>query len=94
MLLYVPPSVQIGSDAPTLMWYVIRFLVACSNLIEAHITRIHGGSFVSGSATGPGLDGSILATNSDAIIAVVQYRLGAVSNLNISRFRVILIVSL
>lgn len=58
MLLYVPPSVQIGSDAPTLMW-------------------IHGGSFVSGSATGPGLDGSILATNSDAIIAVVQYRLGA-----------------
>ncbi|CCM03627.1 uncharacterized protein FIBRA_05771 [Fibroporia radiculosa] len=58
MILYVPPSVQPGSDAPTLVW-------------------IHGGSFISGSATAPGLDGSILATNTEAIVAVVQYRLGA-----------------
>ncbi|KAF9469230.1 alpha/beta-hydrolase [Collybia nuda] len=38
---------------------------------------IHGGSFVVGSATGPGLDGSKLAIATDSIVAVVQYRLGA-----------------
>jgi carboxylesterase type B len=40
---------------------------------------IHGGSFVVGGATDPGLDGSALATATNAIVAVVQYRLGAVS---------------
>ncbi|OBZ69107.1 Para-nitrobenzyl esterase [Grifola frondosa] len=38
---------------------------------------IHGGSFTSGSATGPGLDGSALAAATNSIVAVVQYRLGA-----------------
>ncbi|KAH8117062.1 alpha/beta-hydrolase [Phellopilus nigrolimitatus] len=38
---------------------------------------IHGGSFIVGSATGPGLDGSALAQATGSIIAVVQYRLGA-----------------
>ncbi|TDL24934.1 alpha/beta-hydrolase [Rickenella mellea] len=37
---------------------------------------IHGGSFIEGSATGPGLDGSKLAVATGSIIAVVQYRLG------------------
>jgi carboxylesterase type B len=32
-----------------------------------------------GSATNPGLDGSALALATDSIIAVIQYRLGAVS---------------
>lgn len=41
--------------------------------------RIHGGSFIEGSATGAGLDGSALATATDSIVAVIQYRLGAVS---------------
>ena len=41
--------------------------------------RIHGGSFISGSATGPGLDGTNLAKATNSIVAVVQYRLGAVS---------------
>ncbi|EJF66136.1 alpha/beta-hydrolase [Dichomitus squalens] len=40
-------------------------------------TWIHGGSFVSGSATGPGLDGSKLAAATQSIVAVIQYRLGA-----------------
>lgn len=31
-----------------------------------------------GSATGPGLDGSALALATDSIVAVIQYRLGAV----------------
>ncbi|KAJ6617382.1 alpha/beta-hydrolase [Mycena sp. CBHHK59/15] len=38
---------------------------------------IHGGSFISGSATDPGLDGSNLAIATQSIIAVIQYRLGA-----------------
>lgn len=41
--------------------------------------RVHGGSFMVGSATNPGLDGSALALATDSIIAVIQYRLGAVS---------------
>lgn len=38
---------------------------------------IHGGSFTSGSATGPGLDGSKLATATQSVVVVIQYRLGA-----------------
>ncbi|CAL1705646.1 unnamed protein product [Somion occarium] len=38
---------------------------------------IHGGSFTFGSANGPGLDGSKLATATNSIVAVIQYRLGA-----------------
>ena len=40
-------------------------------------SRIHGGSFVVGSASGPGLDGSTLAAATGSIVAVIQYRLGA-----------------
>lgn len=40
--------------------------------------RIHGGSFISGSATAPGLNGTLLANRMGAIVVVVQYRLGAV----------------
>jgi len=58
MIIYVPSSVTVGSNAPALMW-------------------IHGGSFISGSATGAGLDGSALATATESIVAVIQYRLGA-----------------
>lgn len=39
--------------------------------------RIHGGSFIVGSASGPGLDGAALAEATGSIVAVVQYRLGA-----------------
>ncbi|KAJ7085678.1 alpha/beta-hydrolase [Mycena belliarum] len=38
---------------------------------------IHGGSFISGSATAPGLSGSKLAIATNSIVAVMQYRLGA-----------------
>ncbi|KAG6917923.1 hypothetical protein DXG01_000360 [Tephrocybe rancida] len=58
MILYVPPSLTLLSNAPTIMW-------------------VHGGSFIVGSATGPGLDGSKLAVATNSIVAVVQYRLGA-----------------
>lgn len=77
MILYVPSSVTAGSNAPALVWYL-------SNLVFMELppdgcNRIHGGSFVEGSATGAGLDGSALATATGAIVAVIQYRLGAVS---------------
>ncbi|KAI8989742.1 alpha/beta-hydrolase [Trametes punicea] len=38
---------------------------------------IHGGSFVTGSASDAGLDGSKLAAATNSIVAVIQYRLGA-----------------
>lgn len=38
---------------------------------------VHGGSFLVGSATGAGLDGSQLASATNSIVAVIQYRLGA-----------------
>ncbi|KXN92182.1 Crystal protein [Leucoagaricus sp. SymC.cos] len=38
---------------------------------------IHGGSFILGSASAAGLDGSSLAIATNSIVAVVQYRLGA-----------------
>ena len=45
-----------------------------------HDRRIHGGSFVSGSATAPELDGTRLSIATGAIVVVIQYRLGAVRN--------------
>lgn len=44
--------------------------------------RIHGGSFIVGSATGPGLNGAALAQATGSIVAVVQYRLGALGFLS------------
>lgn len=47
----------------------------CSLLIDP---RIHGGSFIVGGASAAGLDGSTLALATNSIVAVIQYRLGAV----------------
>ncbi|KAJ3744994.1 alpha/beta-hydrolase [Lentinula detonsa] len=38
---------------------------------------VHGGSFIEGSATDAGLDGSNLAIATQSIVVVIQYRLGA-----------------
>ncbi|TFK42464.1 Alpha/Beta hydrolase protein [Crucibulum laeve] len=43
---------------------------------------VHGGSFIVGSASAPGLDGSKLAIATQSIVAVVQYRLGALGFLS------------
>ena len=79
MILYVPSSISRGSAAPTFMWYA-RYHVrrVCAGLTD-FTPRIHGGSFTGGSATGAGLDGSHLAAATNSIVAVIQYRLGAVS---------------
>lgn len=76
IILYVPSSPAPSSSLPTLLWYVLHSTTIPSKLITR--TRIHGGSFIVGSATAPGLDGSNLAVATNSIVAVVQYRLGAV----------------
>jgi carboxylesterase type B len=48
-------------------------------LSDGVVYRVHGDSFIAGGATRPGLDGSRLATATGSIVAVIQYRLGAVS---------------
>jgi hypothetical protein len=79
MVLYIPPALtsSLSSAAPTLVWYVYFFRLFYP-LILTTCPRVHGGSFIVGSATGPGLDGSNLAVATNSIVAVVQYRLGAV----------------
>jgi carboxylesterase type B len=55
--------------------YVPNGLTILSNVPV--LMWIHGGSFIVGSATGPGIDGSKLAIATNSIVAVVQHRLGA-----------------
>jgi len=78
MILYVPTTLEeVDGGVPTLMWYVCHPILEVVIVIQ--FRRIHGGSFMVGSATGPGLDGSALALATNSIVAVIQYRLGAVS---------------
>ena len=81
MILYVPTTVKAGSNVPTILWYVCYYFCDFPMADRILVIRIHGGSFTSGSATGPGLDGSSLAVATNSIVAVVQYRLGAVSTI-------------
>ncbi|KAG7448210.1 alpha/beta-hydrolase [Guyanagaster necrorhizus] len=57
MVLYVPATLTVSDNVPTLTW-------------------VHGGSFITGSASDEGLDGSNLASTTNSIVAVIQYRLG------------------
>ncbi|KAK0496891.1 alpha/beta-hydrolase [Armillaria luteobubalina] len=57
MVLYVPATLTVSDNVPTLTW-------------------VHGGSFITGSAGDEGLDGSNLASTTNSIVAVIQYRLG------------------
>jgi hypothetical protein len=52
--------------------------VSWSSVSDPHelTNRVHGGSFISGSASAPGLVGSKLATEGNIIVIVPQYRLG------------------
>ncbi|KAG5637762.1 hypothetical protein H0H81_003329 [Sphagnurus paluster] len=70
----VDPSAY-TEDCLSMILYVPPGLTVNSNVPT--LIWIHGGSFVVGSATGPGLDGSKLAVATNSIVAVVQYRLGA-----------------
>ncbi|KAJ6502094.1 alpha/beta-hydrolase [Mycena sanguinolenta] len=70
----VDPSTY-AEDCLSMVLYVPTSLKANSG--APTLLWIHGGSFISGSATGPGLDGSKLAIATNSIVAVMQYRLGA-----------------
>jgi carboxylesterase type B len=73
MLLYAP-IINNRTNFPVLLWSAADPL---TKLALTHC-RIHGGSFISGSSTSPGLDGTRLANAASVIVVVVQYRLGAV----------------
>jgi len=78
MVIYVPNSIGSGSNAPTLFWFVSAPLSLVSH--SFFLFRIHGGSFTSGSASDPTINGANLAAATQSIVAVVQYRLGAVGS--------------
>ncbi|EKM55684.1 uncharacterized protein PHACADRAFT_184465 [Phanerochaete carnosa HHB-10118-sp] len=64
-----------SEDCLSMLLYVPSSVNPASN--APTLLWIHGGSFIQGSATNPGLDGSNLAAATNSIVAVVQYRLGA-----------------
>ena len=78
MVVYVPNSIGAGSDAPTLVWFVHCPVVFYYTRSVSLPFRIHGGSFISGSASDPSINGANLAAATQSIVAVVQYRLGGV----------------
>ncbi|TFY76542.1 hypothetical protein EWM64_g7471, partial [Hericium alpestre] len=72
--LYSDPSTY-SEDCLSMLLYVPSSV--SGNSKAPTLMWIHGGSFIQGSATGPGLDGSSLAKATNSIVAVIQYRLGA-----------------
>lgn len=70
-------SSESSEDCLSALIYVPSTVTSGSNVPT--FMWIHGGSFTSGSASATGLDGMALATATDSIVVVVQYRLGAVS---------------
>ncbi|ETW86173.1 Carboxylesterase [Heterobasidion irregulare TC 32-1] len=68
-------SSNYSEDCLSMLLYVPTSVLTSTNVPT--LMWIHGGSFIVGSATNPGLDGSNLAKATNSIVAVVQYRLGA-----------------
>ncbi|CAK5277677.1 unnamed protein product [Mycena citricolor] len=64
-----------SEDCLSVLLYVPPTLNTSSHV--STVVWVHGGSFIMGSATGTGLDGSKLAIATNSIVAVIQYRLGA-----------------
>lgn len=58
--------------SPALRWNAVSVYEMDSWLIYL---RVHGGSFVAGSTSAPGLDGSKLAVEGDMVVILLQYRL-------------------
>ena len=61
--------------------YMVLYVPLSNSVISSGLpvlTWVHGGSFIEGSASNPGLDGSSLAKATNSVVAVVQYRLGVV----------------
>ncbi|KAF9070875.1 Alpha/Beta hydrolase protein [Rhodocollybia butyracea] len=69
-----------SEDCLSMLLYVPQsFTPSSSNPV---FVWVHGGSFVAGSATDTGLDGSNLAVATQSIVVVPQYRLGALGMLS------------
>ncbi|KIY42927.1 alpha/beta-hydrolase [Fistulina hepatica ATCC 64428] len=68
-------STDYAEDCLSMLIYVPPSVTSSSSVPV--LVWIHGGSFVIGSATQAGLDGSDLAVATDSIVVVLQYRLGA-----------------
>ncbi|KAI6045597.1 Alpha/Beta hydrolase protein [Pisolithus marmoratus] len=64
-----------SEDCLAMVLYIPSSLTDAS--LVPTLVWIHGGSFMVGSASNPGLDGSALAQATGSIVAVIQYRLGA-----------------
>ncbi|KAF9509630.1 hypothetical protein BS47DRAFT_1365106 [Hydnum rufescens UP504] len=69
-----PPASHYSEDCLFLVLYVPVQAAAYRKLNT--LVWVHGGSFIEGSATGAGLDGSSFALASGSIVVTVQYRLG------------------
>ncbi|KAG6330805.1 hypothetical protein ID866_8282 [Astraeus odoratus] len=69
------PDSAFSEDCLAMVLYVPTSLTIQSSVPT--LVWIHGGSFMVGSASGAGLDGSALADATNSIVAVIQYRLGA-----------------
>ncbi|KAK0211160.1 alpha/beta-hydrolase [Desarmillaria ectypa] len=67
-------SSQYSEDCLSVILYVPATLTVSDNVPT--LTWVHGGSFITGSASDEGLDGSNLASATNSIVAVIQYRLG------------------
>ncbi|KAG7451620.1 alpha/beta-hydrolase [Guyanagaster necrorhizus] len=66
-----------SEDCLSMVLYVPRDFLASGCSDAPTFMWIHGGSFTEGFASDYGLDGSIFAVATNSIVAVVQYRLGA-----------------
>ncbi|KAJ8088079.1 hypothetical protein PM082_013630 [Marasmius tenuissimus] len=64
-----------SEDCLSMILYVPTYLQPNSG--APVMVWIHGGSFITGSAADPSFDGSNLAMTTGSIVAVIQYRLGA-----------------
>ncbi|KAK2462250.1 hypothetical protein APHAL10511_005746 [Amanita phalloides] len=74
------PCPQPGLDSSDYTEDCLSVVLYIPRNVKKHGTTlvwIHGGSFIVGSATGPGLDGSNLASATNSVVAIVQHRLGA-----------------
>ncbi|KAK0239633.1 alpha/beta-hydrolase [Armillaria nabsnona] len=67
-------SSQYSEDCLSMVLYVPATLTVSDNVPT--LTWVHGGSFITGAAGDEGLDGSNLASTTNSIVAVIQYRLG------------------
>ena len=69
------PSGLVATPPPSSGLFSAHFFSCCALIF---LLRIHGGSFRTGSASDPSINGANLASTTQSIVAVVQYRLGGV----------------